>query len=167
MENPDIVFPQDLAKTHSGSKDIGMKRIGLTIGIAVALCTSSVNTQAHGCGGGLFWPFLAFGLTVAAVEASRPHYPAYTYYEPSYTYAPPPVYNNSPQPQPLPAPPPEPAPWTPSTPGAGQWIPDSQPYQYAPSDPAKRQRKTGPANLGQTVTVSKTAGGIPLYINSR
>ncbi len=140
-----------------------MKRIALIAAITTTLCASTLKTEADGgCYG--FWPFFAFGLTVAAIEASSRSYPVYVY-EPAYNSAPPPTYTSPPPPQ-VYNPPPDPEPWRPSTAGAGQWVPEPKPYSYAPA-PAVHKPVKPVASSAQTVTVTRTAGGVPLYINSR
>ncbi len=153
-----------------------MKTIRLILGTALILCTSTVRAPAHGCGFGFYVgiPFLVgigFGIGAGCAYPAYGcayHYPAYPYYpHPAYAYNPPANY----------APPlaatPEPSPaapvvtqspvWVPSTPGAGHWVPDPQPYQYAPPVAAKPP-PSATSDPAQTVTVTKSPEGIPLYI---
>ena len=151
-----------------------MKRIGLVLSIGLSLCAGSLNVQAHGCG---FWPFWGFGLGLGVGAAlSWPAYscayayPAYTYGYPPYAYAPPAYAYDPPvaqapvrtPPPPAPQPPPPPV-WNPSTPGAGHWVPDPTPYRYVPSSAAGAAATSPP----ETVTVTRSVGGVPVYTVSR
>lgn len=137
-----------------------MKRLSLILAVALTLGTGSMNVRAHGCGGwggwhggcgwgGCgWWPLATFGIGLgvgtAVGYASAPRYPAYSYsyVYPAYAYAPPssayvvPVgsYARQPVNTPVVAPAPQVAVWVPSTPGAGKWVPDRNPYSYTPSD---------------------------------
>ena len=66
-------------------------------------------------------------------------------------------------PQPA-SPPPEPAIWVPSSPGPGKWVPDPQPYRYVPTTSTQPVKPANPANP-QTVTVTNSAGGVPVLVN--
>ncbi|HVV73843.1 MAG TPA: hypothetical protein VHI52_20435 [Verrucomicrobiae bacterium] len=151
-----------------------MKRTALVLGIGLSLLAKPVDVKAHGgCFG--FWPLwpLAFGAGVALSSAA--YYDSYSY--PRYVYAPPayPYYTYNypatssvavPPPQALPSspqlnPPPAPA-WVPSYPGAGHWIPDPQPYSYTPQ-PARHQASAAQSHSGEKVTITRGAGGIPVY----
>jgi hypothetical protein len=137
--------------------EIVMKKLGILLATALTLSTGSVRVQAHGCGGCDWWPFAAFGLGLgigsAVTYATTPRYPAYSY---TYVYPPPSVPAYAPPSAPQAAPtsvyarhpvslpaiahapqhaiyaPQVAACWVPSTPGAGRWVPDPNPYRYAP-----------------------------------
>ena len=136
-------------------------------------------------GGGPFWGSLALGFGLGAL-LSYPYYygPAYyygpgysVYYAPTYpayTYAPvPPAYVYDPpaassRPAASIAPPPKPEVAAIQTPapvmkGAGQWVPDPEPYSYTPEASA---RQAAPA-IARTVTITHSAGGVPLYVVTR
>src|SRR5262245_26569460 len=111
-----------------------MKKILLILSIAFSLCSSPVNASASGCGFH-FWigiPFL-FGIGFGAPCG----YP-YTCGYPVYSH---PTHTDSPSQAhvaPIEATAQSPASqigqlWTPSTPGAGAWISDPQPYFYSPT----------------------------------
>jgi len=152
-----------------------MKKMSLVAGVVLALCAGTVNAGAHGCWGGGFWPFWTFGLGWGLGAAFS--YPAYrtTYVYPAYSYYYPPAvstYSYSPpasQPQEAPAPDqpapsePEPQVWVPSSPGPGTWVPERQPYRYVPT---AAHAATPPAQTAtpQTVTLTNSAGGVPVRI---
>ena len=137
----------------------------------------------HGCysHGSSWWPAFGFGLGVGALLSypwyhSEYYYPSYGYYYsyPAYTYSYAPPTYTAPQPAMPPvatvrdapkvqetSPAPEPPAWEPSYAGTGQWVPDPEPYSFTPGVNAKRTEAT--ATSGQTVTVSKRAGGVPVY----
>ena len=140
------------------SPEIAMKKLGILLAISLTLSTGSFRVHAHGCGGCDWWPFAAFGLglgigSAVTYAATTPRYPAYSYTyvypQPSApAYAPPSapqaaptsVYARRPVSPPATAHAPQPAIyapqvatcWVPSTPGAGRWVPDPNPYRYAP-----------------------------------
>ncbi|HYG35414.1 MAG TPA: hypothetical protein VEC99_11550 [Clostridia bacterium] len=162
-----------------------MKTLGLVLGIAATLCTSTLNTQAHGrWHGGGFWPIWGFGLGLGLGTALSyreypsyyTYYPSYTYTYPSYAYNPP---ANPPQPAtPPPAATPSAAPavsqdptWVPSTPGTGKWVPDPQPYRYQPAKSFRPAVTVPTPNVEvvvtQRVNFATSPGGVPLTIISR
>jgi len=159
-----------------------MKRASVILGMALTLCTSTVNVRAHGgCyGGGWcgFWPFwpLAFGAGIALGSVATAH--SYSY--PTYVYAPPAYVYSYPQPahaysaaapvqhvQPAASSPSVSAPvlastWVPSSPGVGHWVQDPTPYSYNPNV-GNRAVVTLPESTAQSVTVSKSVGNVPVY----
>ena len=158
-----------------------MKRIVLLAGTGLALCAGTMTAGANGC---CFWPFWAFGLGIglgAAVTsaASTPRYvyPVYSYpYAPPAYYYPPHVAYTHPAPAtPSQAPVAQtaaaPAPaldhqaqsWVPSSPGAGRWVPDPQPYRYVQSiesQPVKALNQVYP----MTVSIVSSPGGVPVHV---
>ena len=156
-----------------------MKRIGLVTSMALALCAGTVNASANGC---CFWPFWAFGLGIglgaavtSAATAPRYSYPVYTYpYSvPAYSYhEQPPVYahhaparpaQTAPAPTATPAEP-ERLAWVPSSPGAGRWVPDPQPYRYVQSNESPPVK--GLSTVGaMTVSMVSSPGGVPVHVN--
>jgi len=155
-----------------------MKRIVLGLAVAATLCTSSINVRAYGCyyGGPCFWPFWPLALGAGIALGSSIAY-SHSYSSPTYVYAPPPyaysysqpanTYSSSTSVQPASvqhdssAPAPvyaEVSPWIPSTPGAGHWVPDPSPYTYGAA--------RAPVVV-ETVTVTNSIGGVPVYTVSR
>ena len=153
-----------------------MKRIVLVATTGLALCAGTMTAGANGC---CFWPFWAFGLGIglgaAVTAASTPKYvyPVYSYpYAPpaySYYYPPHPVYTH-----PASIAPAATAPeldyqahsWVPSTPGAGRWVPDPQPYRYVQSNesqPVKPLSQVYPMTVSTFSTVS-SPGGVPVHV---
>ncbi len=156
-----------------------MKRMVLILSLAISLSGTLVYAQPppgpwHGgpgpCGPGpwgFVGPLLGLGVGFGLGAAWSCNHPREYYYSyPAYPYSPP-VYYSQPQAG-APATPAAPVPrqptvWVPSSPGAGEWVPDPTPYTYAAtpitnSTPAKVQ--TTP----QTVTVTRSAGDVPVYV---
>lgn len=127
-------------------------------------------------GGCSFWPSFTFGLGLGALAA----YPWYRYRTCNYVYYSPassyvyrqPAYTCSPPANPAPpaavlrqAPKaPENPVWIPSSQGAGQWVPESNPYRYSPA-PKPSGASPVPAAPPEAVTIAKSPGGVPVYIN--
>ncbi len=128
-----------------------------------------------GCyyGGGCnnFWPGLAIGLGVGALTTalvSSSQHSDTVYYAvptPVYTYNPTAVSTTAaapPPPQPVVA---KSVVWVPSTPGAGQWVPDPEPYAYFAAAPSPKPKTVVISTTVVAATVSRTssAGGVPVY----
>jgi hypothetical protein len=131
----------------------------------------------HGghCDGGYYggwWPSLSLGFGFGAA------YPAYSCYSyPVYSY---PVYTYSYNPSPKPAPassttvssapdataetaPPEQQVWVPASPGKGEWVPDPEPYSFAPETP---QTTAPPQHIApRQTTVTRSDQGIVVFSN--
>lgn len=150
-----------------------MKTKRFVLGVAVALFTSTAAFQAQACGVsfGFSLPFLSFGIGLGigapcawpAYRCGYP-YPAYAYAHPAYAYNQPindipPVAAASPAPAVAETPP-----WVPSTPGAGHWVPDPEPYAYAPVAVAKKTPASTAVLTQNKVTVTKSPEGVPVYI---
>jgi len=152
-----------------------MKKTGLTLSLAFALCTNALahgHLHVWGC-----WPPFSIGIGLGTICGWSLHscpaycyhysYPAYScaYSPPSYASAPPANYVAPAATVPSPRTAPAPSDWVPSTPGAGEWVPDPTPYRYTPPVAAKKpvRPKAAPA---QMVTVTRSPEGIPVYIIS-
>jgi hypothetical protein len=151
-----------------------MKRLRLALSMALMFGASVVNAPA--CGWGLHVglslpPLFSFGIGFGlgngcgAYSCGYPYYryPAYAYAAPVYAYS----YNSIPAQAPasaaapLPAPPAPEVSWTPSTPGAGKWVPDPEPYRYTPAETVVKQES--PAPPVQTYKVFRTIEGVRVY----
>ncbi len=168
----------------SEKESYAMKKAALICSVALCLAMKPVTAEAHGgyyygggCSGG-GWPAFALGMGLGAlftVPLWAHSDPAPTYYistpaPVTYTYAAP---APAPAPQaprvatPPPAPPPaEPAPtaqWTPSSPGAGRWVPDPTPYAYVPA-PAPGAAPVV-ASHSQSAVLQKTPQGTTVFVN--
>lgn len=166
-----------------------MRIRGVLASLAIGFSLSAFNASAYGCyGWGFGWPLLSFGLglgcgfgTGLAVGASW-NYPAYSYSYPVYAYNypvyttrvyTPPVYVQNPVPATAPAASvatSAPAPqvqqaWIPSSPGAGGWVQDPTPYRYTPDNPSSLAKASPPPS--QSVAITRSVGGVPLYVVTR
>jgi hypothetical protein len=154
-----------------------MKRTAIILGIALTLSGSTGNLHAHGgCYG--FWPFwpLALGAGIAIASVASAHSsPTYVYVPPAYPYG----YTYSyPQPHNSQAPTNDGASapaattfevasrWVPNYPGAGHWVPDPTPYNYAPGAQARIVASSVEPNT-QVVMVARSVGDVPVYTVGR
>ena len=129
-----------------------MKAIRMLLTSSFALGASALNASAHGCGFsiGFCIPFFSFGI---GFGCGGPCYPAYT--APTYAYSQPAIYSDPAPSAPVTVPQ-ENYRWTPSTPGTGKWIPESQPYTFTPvAGPSPRK--------AETVSVASSPEGIKVY----
>ena len=155
-----------------------MKRTALILGIALTLTGSTSNVRAHGGGCYGFWPFwplvVGAGIAVASAAASAHSSPTYVYVPPAYPYGyAQPHYSTPPSAQ---TPPTAAAPavesietasrWVPSAPGVGHWVPDPEPYNYAPGTQTKVIASTAQP-VKQTVTVNRSRSDVPIYVVTR
>jgi hypothetical protein len=154
------------------------------------------EAHACGVGFSFCVPFLSFGIGLGlGAPCAGPAYgcaygyPAYTYAQPAYACAPPASYI-----PPVAAAPAAPAVaetpvWMPSTPGPGHWVPNPEPYNYVPGQTAGRPNAAGTERSQttvvapnsqtpdsklqtrtasrQTVSISTSPGGVPVYFVSR
>ena len=125
------------------------------------------------CGGYPWWPGLAIGIGLGAIcssiwHSSSGYANSYDYPAVSYAYAPPTHGTGEAATQP--ATPLAPAVqealvtkvWVPSSPGAGKWVPDATPYSYSPTAEIVLA-KAAPVKTAPKVSVSRSAGGVPVY----
>ena len=167
-----------------------MKTIRHILSIALILCANGAGFEARACGVSLSLcvPFVslgigfglgghcggpAIGFGIGASCAGPAYgcaygYPGCAYPQPAYASDPPANYALAATASPAPAAPPvaETPAWVPSTPGAGHWVPDPEPYSYTPGPTVKRTSAVS-AGTPQTVTVSRSAGGVPVYSVNR
>lgn len=164
------------------------KRLALLFGLVFSLAGPTAGYGyhgyayygGHGCGGWSFVPGLALGLGFGTLWSSYAcrDYPSYSYSyyypSPSYVYSQPsttPPSTTAPGSSAQveasqPAQSPEPQPWVPSTPGAGSWVPDPQPYSYSPTQntPPKPANSRVPS---QATAITTSAGGVPVFSNTK
>ncbi len=144
----------------------------------------------HWQGGGRFWAPFGLGLGLGALLSWPLYYgpdyycapgydfwyaspyPAYSYVPapPASLYRPPAVHYSATVPIPDP---PKPAPqasattaWVPADRGAGKWVPDPAPYSYTPGA-AKPSAQAPFSETPCVVTITHSAGGVPIYIVGR
>ncbi len=144
-----------------------MKTKSLVLGVAVALFSGTVAFQAQACGVhfGFSLPFISFGIGLGlgapcawpAYGYGYPH-PAYACNEPA-NYIPP-MADTAPAPAVAQTPA-----WVPATPGVGHWVPDAEPYAYEPvATAANKAPASAPVVTENTVSTTKSPGGVPVYI---
>jgi hypothetical protein len=132
----------------------------LSIALIAGATAAGFQARAGGIGVHLCLPFFSFGIGLGVGGICEA--PVYACAAPAYSYAPPAFcgYDCPPSAGDPPArvvsiaaPP---AVWVPKTPGVGHWVPDPEPYHYSPAPTLEKK--------AAAVTVSRSAGGVPVYI---
>jgi hypothetical protein len=144
-----------------------IKRLFLGATIVLGLGMGSMSARAHGgyCYGPGFWPLIPLAFGIGAALSCAANSQSYTY--PTYGYNLP-VVSNPPAETSYAAPAPQNPLWIPSTPGAGHWVPEPTPYRYIPAERTNMVSKARAIGATtQTITITHSAGNVPVYVVSR
>jgi hypothetical protein len=163
----DPSYPEDYCKDRL--KVMKTNRFVLCVALTLSATTASFQARACGFGFHVGLPCISLGVGLGlGLGCSYPVYecgygwPAYTYAQPTYTYGPAADYPSPAATAPAAPVVSQPSAWAPTTPGVGHWVPDPAPYRYTPAPAARRTSAAAPP-AAETVTVTSSLGGVPVY----